>query len=212
MKTSIFFIVTIFLLGVILKAAMADPTDGFTQVPISQSNFQVQYPYDVSQSDRYSFVNGVHKFWVYSTDKPFSPSSTTKPRTEIRITGYDYSSGTWQFEGNMYIPSGTSGVSVMQVFGGSSAATTAMLRVYNPNLTYYRSPVIISNVYGTWYRVNVIHNADAGRVQVYINGVFKYETGDNGDANHYFKFGVYTQDSPSNYMESRWSGIKVFRK
>lgn len=37
------------------------------------------------------------------------------PRTEIRITGYDYSLGVWQFEGHAYVPKGTSGVTIVQI-------------------------------------------------------------------------------------------------
>lgn len=65
--------------------AAVDPTQGFTRVPLDNSNFVIQKPYDVSVNQRYSFTNGVHKFWVYSTDKPHTPASDTKPRTEIRI-------------------------------------------------------------------------------------------------------------------------------
>nr|XP_016482008.1 PREDICTED: citrate-binding protein-like [Nicotiana tabacum] len=113
----------------------ADPTDGFTPITLSQSNFQIQKPYDVSINQRYSFINGVHKMWVFKTDKPHTPTSQTKPRTEIRITGHDYSSGVWQFEAYGYVPSGTTGVSIMQIFGASTSATTLMLRVYNGDLT-----------------------------------------------------------------------------
>ncbi|KAL4366937.1 hypothetical protein GQ457_05G015410 [Hibiscus cannabinus] len=108
--------------------ANAQPTSGFTAVSLSQSNFELQKPYDLSPSDRYSFNNGVHRFWVYSTDKPHTPSSDTRPRSEIRIRGYDYSSGVWQFEGEAYIPSGTTETSIMQVFGGSSRANAPSLR------------------------------------------------------------------------------------
>ncbi|KAL3518865.1 hypothetical protein ACH5RR_021454 [Cinchona calisaya] len=128
------------------------------------------------------------------------------------VVGYDYTSGVWQFEGYAYVPSGTTGVSIVQVFGASSQATTAMLRVYNPSPKYYTDPVLVPNVYNKWYRINVIHDVGAGKVSVYIDGVFKYETHDNGPATHYFKFGVYTQDNPSAHMESRWTGIKVLRK
>ena len=110
------------------------------------------------------------------------------------------------------MPTGTTGVSIMQVFGGSDRATTSMVRVYDGSLTSYRSPVLASNIYNKWFRLNVIHDADAGRVQIYIGGVLKYEGSDAGGSSHYFKFGVYTQNDPSNYMESRWRGIKVFRK
>lgn len=110
------------------------------------------------------------------------------------------------------MPSGTTGVSIMQVFGGSSRATTLMVRVYDGSLTNYRSPVLASNIYNKWFRLNVIHNADAGRVQIYIDGTLKYDGSDDGGSSHYFKFGVYTQNDPSSYMESRWKGIKVLRK
>lgn len=62
-----------------------DPTEGFISLPLNQSNFVIQRPFNVPQEQRYSFVNGTHKLWVYSTDKPHSPTSHTRPRTEIRI-------------------------------------------------------------------------------------------------------------------------------
>ncbi|KAK6259024.1 Alginate lyase 2 - like 2 [Theobroma cacao] len=167
--------------------AQQNPTSGFTAVPLSQSNFKLQKPYDKSPSERYSFSNGEHRLWVFATDKPHTTSSDTKPRTEIAIRGYDYSSGVWQFEGQAYVPSGTTGTSIMQVFGGSSRATTIMLRVYTGSLTVYRSPV-------------------------YIDGVLKSEGLGAGGNNHNFKFGVYAQNDESNYMESRWRGIRVLRR
>lgn len=69
-----------------LSLVAADPTYGFTRLPLSNSNFQVQRPYDVPVSQRYSFSNGVHRFLVYSSDKPHMQGSATEPRTEIRIT------------------------------------------------------------------------------------------------------------------------------
>ncbi|KDO53385.1 hypothetical protein CISIN_1g048505mg [Citrus sinensis] len=108
-----------------------DPTHGFTELPLNTSNYQIQKPYNLPLCNRYSFVNGVHKLWVYSTDKPLSKSSPTKPRTEISITGYNYSSNVWQFEGYGYVPCGTSGVCIMQVLGASPPhATTLQLRIY----------------------------------------------------------------------------------
>ncbi|KAJ1429718.1 Concanavalin A-like lectin/glucanase domain superfamily [Sesbania bispinosa] len=195
-----------------LTSVAVDPTQGFTRVSLDNSNFMIQKPYDVPVNQRYSFINGVHKFWVYSTDKPHMPNSDTKPRTEIRINGYDYTSGVWQFEGYGYVPSGTTGVCIMQVFGGSSSATTLQLRIYDGSLTYYRSPVLAQNIYNRWFRVNVIHDVGASNVKVYVDGVLKYDGADRGAGTHYFKFGVYEQNDPSNYMESRWKDIKVFKK
>uniref|UniRef100_A0A2N9HRB6 Alginate lyase 2 domain-containing protein n=1 Tax=Fagus sylvatica TaxID=28930 RepID=A0A2N9HRB6_FAGSY len=113
-------------------------TDGFLSLPLNQSNFDIQSPYDVPEDQRHSFIDGVHKLWVHSTDKPHSLISKTHPRTEIRIQGYDYTSGVWQFEGHGFVPNGTSGVCIMQVFGARPGATTLMLRVDNGSLTYYR--------------------------------------------------------------------------
>ncbi|CAL5204292.1 unnamed protein product [Lathyrus oleraceus] len=193
-------------------ASAVDPTQGFTQLPLDNSNFQIQKPYDVSVNQRYAFTNGVHKFWIYPTDKPFMSGSNTQPRTEIRITGYDYTSGIWQFEGYGYVPSGTSGVCIMQVFGGSSTATTSQLRVYDGSLTYYRSPVLSANIYNRWFRVNAIHDVGANNVKIYIDGDLKYNGDGRGAGTHYFKIGVYVQNDPSGYMESRWRDMKVFKK
>ncbi|KAK9988815.1 hypothetical protein SO802_029054 [Lithocarpus litseifolius] len=40
----------------------ADPIDGFTLVPLTESNFELQKPYDIPLDHRYSIVNGVHRY------------------------------------------------------------------------------------------------------------------------------------------------------
>jgi len=100
----------------------------------------------------------------------------------------------------------------MQVFGANPTSTTSQLRVYDGSLTYYRGPVLSPNIYNRWFKVNVIHNVGANNVKVYIDGDLKYDVAGRGDANHYFKFGVYVQNDPSSYMESRWKDIKLFRR
>ncbi|KAL2240162.1 citrate-binding protein-like [Sesamum indicum] len=192
-----------------------DPTKGFISQHLNRSNLVIQWPYDVPEDERYSFKRGVHKLWVFKTDKPHTPTSKTKPRTEIRVQGNDYSSGVWQFEGYVYVPYGTSGVCIMQVFGSiPPQASTLMLRVYNGTLSYYRTPVV-PNIYGRWLKLNVVHDVEGRRVEVYIDGVLKYEaTGRGGPegTSHYFKCGVYAQNDASYYMESRWKKIRVLKK
>lgn len=100
----------------------------------------------------------------------------------------------------------------MQVFGASRHATTLMLRVYNGTLSYYRSPVLIPNVYDKWFRLNVIHDVKASKVKIYIDGVLIFEAPGRGGKSHFFKCGVYSQEDASYYMESRWKGIKVLKK
>ncbi|KAL3721556.1 hypothetical protein ACJRO7_033970 [Eucalyptus globulus] len=101
----------------------------------------------------------------------------------------------------------------MQVFGATSPhASTLMLRVYNGTLMYYRSTVLIDKIYDKWFRVNVVHDADASKVKVYIDGYLKLEADGRGGTSHAFKCGVYYQEGDSFCMESRWRGIKVLKK
>lgn len=131
----------------------------------------------------------------------------------MSLQGHDYTSGVWQFEGQLYVPSGTSGVCIQQVFGGASTSTTSQLRVYSGSLAHYTT-TLDSNIYNKWIRVNVIHNVGANNVKIYLNGEQnpRFDGPGRGASTFYFKFGVYTQDGSSNYMESRWRGIKIFRR
>lgn len=63
----------------------ADPTDGFTLLPLTNDNIKLQKPYNEPLDDRYSFDDGVRKMWVYTNDKPYKQGSPTRPRTEVRI-------------------------------------------------------------------------------------------------------------------------------
>ncbi|KAF5467738.1 hypothetical protein F2P56_011960 [Juglans regia] len=218
MKTSVYCsILVVLILASFLEnghLCVADPTDGFTPVPLTDANFKLQKPYDIPLEDRYTYKDGVHRFWVYNKDKPFKPDSTTRPRTEIRISGHDYSSGVWQFEGYTFVPSGTSGVTIMQIHGATVGATTLQLRMYKPgDIRYYRYNLVAADLYDRWVRVNVIHDVDKGKVTVFIDGVKKFVVKDQGPGDLYFKCGVYAAPfGSSNYMESRWKGIKLFKK
>ncbi|KAL6850480.1 hypothetical protein ACP4OV_021107 [Aristida adscensionis] len=193
-------------------AADDHPTQGFSPVRLNEGNFMLQWPYNVARSSRYSRDGDVRKLWVFSTDKPFKPDSPTKPRTEMRMTGYDYSFGVWQFEGRVLVPAGTTGVSIMQVFGGSPTATTLMLHVYDGSLWYYHDQVVESNIYDRWLRINVIHDVDNSSLTVFINGNRKLTVPGRGGTSHYFKFGVYEQKNPSNRMESHWKNVRILQK
>lgn len=102
---------------------------------------------------------------------------------------------------------------IMQVFGAATEATTLQLRIIDGDLKYYNKNVVAANVYNKWVRLNVIHNVGAAKVTIFINGIQKLEMNDHGRDTHYFKYGAYAAlTGSSNYMESRWEGIKVFNK
>ncbi|XP_044511538.1 citrate-binding protein-like [Mangifera indica] len=192
----------------------ADPIDGFCLVPLTESNFKLQKPYDTPLEQRYMYKIGVHKLWVYADDKPHDPYSHTQPRTEIRVEGLDYSSGVWQFEGYSFVPNGTSGATIAQIHGAAHGATTFMLAVYDGDMRYYDRDLVAAGMYDKWFRLNVIHDVDGGTVTVYIDGVQRYSTKDRGPGSGmYFKCGVYAaRANISYYMESMWRDIKIYKK
>ncbi|XP_071704447.1 citrate-binding protein-like [Rutidosis leptorrhynchoides] len=185
----------------------------FNRLPFNATFYSIDSPYNLPVHERYSFHKGVHKLWVFSSDKPLYRGSHTFPRCEIAIDGYKYTKGIWQFEGYIFVPQGTTRVGVMQIFGADPpVATTMMLHVYNGDLYYYRHTVVIRNIYNKWIRLNVIHDVEGNDVEVYINGDLKFKGNGRGGTTHYFKCGVYAEGRKSGYMESRWRDIKVFRK
>uniref|UniRef100_M8ARH3 Alginate lyase 2 domain-containing protein n=1 Tax=Aegilops tauschii TaxID=37682 RepID=M8ARH3_AEGTA len=146
--------------------------------------------------------------WVFSTDKPGSPTYPGGARTEIKING------------EVYVPAGTSGAFIIQIFGAKPErqATTLMLHVYDGNLTFYHrlQSVLAHDVYDRWLRLNVVHDVGARNVTVFVDGAEKLRSSSHGapHAEHYFKFGVYKQShhNPSHRMESRWRNVRVFTK
>ncbi|XP_024310821.1 citrate-binding protein-like [Brachypodium distachyon] len=215
------------LLAVVVGTAAArggddgkDPlTTGFRPVRLTESQFIVQKPYDVPLRDRYEHTGGVRRMWVFSTDKSIRRNHPGGARTEIKINVV-YRSGVWQFTGEVYVPTGTSGVSIMQIFGArpERQATTLMLHVYDGRLTFYHDlrRVLADDIYDRWVRLNVVHDIAAGNVTVFVDGVERLRSRSHGsqDAPHYFKFGVYKQshNHPSHRMESRWRNVQVFTK
>ncbi|KAM1686320.1 hypothetical protein ACFX2K_034427 [Malus domestica] len=182
------------------RFCVADPTYGFTLVQFTAQNRRLQKPYDKAPHERYSDIDGVETFWIDSHDKPFQKHNPTRPRSEIRVSGYDYTSGVWQFEGNFLVPQGTSGATIMQIFGSPKQATTLQLAVYNGDLKYYRDNLLAANIYNKWVRLNVIHNVSARTVTIFINGERKLVSKDHGRATFYFKYGVYGAVDPKNYQ------------
>jgi len=68
---------------------------------------------------------------------------------------------------------------------------------------------VTSDIYDQWLHMKVTHNAPTGDIKIYINNALKLTMKDNGDDQHYFKCGVYTQDGSSHKMEAKFKNIKV---
>ncbi|KAJ0766299.1 putative concanavalin A-like lectin/glucanase domain superfamily, alginate lyase 2 [Helianthus annuus] len=196
----------------LLNDAQIDPTFGFVEVMLNETSFEYHKPYDTPLEQRYSYANRTHRFWVYADDTPHHLGSNTQPRTEIRIHP-DYTSGIWQFEGMAFVPNGTSGATIVQIHGAAHGNTTILLRIYDGDMRYYSTPVIYTGLYDKWFKVNLIHDVDGGKVTVFIDNQERLNMHDQGPGLLHFKFGVY--GAPRNisyYMESRWKAVKIYKK
>ena len=62
-----------------------NPTAGFQKVQLADGDFQVQSPYNVPESQRFQYRNGVRTFWVHRNDKPFNTATQTNPRSNVKL-------------------------------------------------------------------------------------------------------------------------------
>ncbi|NQX42521.1 Alginate lyase [Pedobacter steynii] len=190
------------------EAGISSLTTGWTLTPYT---YTIQTPHDLPQSDRYTYSGGQHTFWIYPDDSPHTPTSNTGPRSEFRMKN-DYLLGKHQFEGDVYIVPGSTGTDVMQVFGGVSNSTSFMMKVFSANngtLKRYGSQTLMTNVYNRWIHVNVQHDADNGKIYVYLDNAHVGTFDDRGQATHYFKCGTYNIEG--NRSETRWKNIKYWK-
>ena len=124
----------------------------------------------------------------------------------------NYTSGNQQFEGDVYIVSGSAGSDIMQVFGGSTHATAIMLKIHSGSsgtIKRYDNETLMTSAYNKWIHVNVQHDADNGRIYVYLNNALKGNYADRGNATHYFKCGVY--NISGSRSETRWKNVKYWK-
>ncbi|MFD4674509.1 polysaccharide lyase family 7 protein [Lentzea sp. NPDC058450] len=181
--------------------------------------YTVQKPHNLATSARYKFEGGVHTMWVYDYDQPHTPGSPTDPRTELRFN-QEYSSGSRAWEGEIFIPAGVSGPTVVQILRGSrpdgTRATDVMLNVANINggtLRKDSNQVVATGIYNKWFKIRVEHTAVAGgrgTVKTYYNGALKLTHQDEGPATRYFKNGVYHHGSGR--AEARFRNITYWRQ
>jgi hypothetical protein len=178
------------------RTAIASPTDGWTQRSFTYS---MQKPWNLGLSQRYRHdaAAGTHTMWVYNTDEAHTQDSATDPRTEMRWQ-QEYTSGQHMWDGDIYVPSGTDGATVMQILRvrrpSGTPATDFMINAVNQNggtLRYYDGTVLRTGIYNTWFNLKVAHNAGTGRIQVYFNDQLVTTVNDRGPATRHFKNGVY---------------------
>ena len=156
------------------------------------------------QSCSYTNADGIEEFYI---------TSTNANRIEIRVRNdYQAPAQGRQFEGDVLMMPPTGNESLIQIFGNYTHATLFMLRgsdAFGGSLRYYTKEVLMTNVYGAWVHVNVIH-MPGEYVQVYLNGEFKGQWPDQSmDHVHFFKYGCYgTLDADNAAV--KWKDVKFF--
>jgi hypothetical protein len=204
-------------LAAFAPTASADPIDGQNGWSSAPVNFKVQWPYNVSESSRYTYSGGVYHLWVYNTDAPFEQGSTTKPRTEQRFNP-DYTAHEIQYAADIMVPSGSNAMSVFQIHTGDAqssqfGSTTFMLFWYSKDggsVHDYSGTELASNLTGQYFHLNVDHNLNNHTIQVWINSHKVWTQQDNGATDFYMKDGVYMQTGGSSKMEAYIKNIKFW--
>jgi len=180
--------------------------------------FNVQYPYNVSESSRYTFIDGVYHMWVFSNDMPFSQSSTTLPRTEQRFTP-DYTSGEIQYQAMLMADPTENSYCIFQIHSGDAeeaqyGSTTFMLFWFSSDggsVHDYSGTELAANLGSSWFQLNVDHNVLTGTITVWINGQQVWQQKDNGAGDFYMKDGVYEQDhGPTAQMDAYVKNIQFW--
>jgi hypothetical protein len=140
-----------------------------------------------------------------------NPSSN---RVERRMP--NYTSGSWQFAGEVQVYPPTDNECIMQVFGGTqTGATTQMIRAYAVgNGTIRKVPgdvVIASSVWGTWVTINVIHDTAANKVETYLNGMLMATGSGDAPGPWYHKYGDYGTVTTGT-TKVQWRNVAHYKK
>jgi hypothetical protein len=180
---------------------------GWGAAPVT---FNVQWPYNVPESSRYTLSNGVYHCLVYSNDAPFKAGNTTMPRTEQRFTP-DYTNGEIQYQATMMAPSNENSYCVFQIHSGDAqsptyGSTTFMLFWFSSDggsVHDYSGTELAKNLGNQWFQLNVDHNVATRTIKVWINRQLVWTQQDNGAGDFYMKDGVYVQNhSPTLQMDT----------
>jgi hypothetical protein len=160
-----------------------------------------------------NLLNNGAKYTDATGIETFQMLNTTSNRVERRMWN-DYTTGRWQFVGEVQPFSPSDNECVMQIFGGTqTGATTQMIRAYAANNGSLRigSDVIATNVWGKWTRINVIHDTFANTVQTYVDGVLKHTKSGDAPGPWYHKYGDYGTVTTGT-AKVEWRSVAHYKK
>jgi hypothetical protein len=121
------------------------------------------------------------------------------------------------FDADVWIEPESDASCIMQVFMTRPSPTSMMLSAWKDGTVRYYgfaangagAPVVNPKSHGVWWNLKVLHDTDAGTIQVYVNDVLSKTFPDKGGSSWYFKNGVY---GTSKRSETRWRNIRWWTK
>jgi hypothetical protein len=166
----------------------ADPTAGLTQYT---DTYNVQHPYNLPESARFSITGGVYNLFILKGDKGYSPGTPTGPRTEMRWGG-NWSSGEHLWSSDVEIDPGTTGTCIMQVHVDGQGEAI-YIQTKNGNLYNSVGTLLATGVVGSWFHLDAAYNPSTHLVQIWVNNRLALSTHYTKPAGtaFYFKNGVY---------------------
>lgn len=163
-------------------------TDGWSQYP---DTFEVQKPYNLPVSDRFSDSGGVYTCWIQPSDKPFKVGTPTGPRTEMRWTTWPDQKIGHMFEADVMYDPGTNHTAIFQVKSNSSGEAVYLQVATNGDLRQSTGAVFLPNYAGKWFHLNAAYEPSSGSGKVWIDGVPKWSGSHHNSSDWYFKNGTY---------------------
>jgi hypothetical protein len=191
-----------------------DPAAGWAAQAVS---FTYQGPPNLPESARHTSGCGIEHLWIMPDDQPLAGSvmssgQPTRPRAELLFTGAGAFSSTTQLALDIWVPSGTTGVTVAQDKGPGHEEME--LQVDNGNFTYWSSNASVTSmslgasVYDKWVHVNILHDMGAQTSAVYLNGKLS-GSGQLPGNSFNFKCGTYDQ-SATQESDAYFTNIHVY--
>jgi hypothetical protein len=181
-------------------------------------SFNVQWPYNVSESSRYTYSGGVYHCWCFTNDAPFEQGSSTLPRTEQRFNP-DYTSGEIQYQSELMCPANENSYCIFQIHTGDAqegqyGSTTFMLFWFSSDggsVHDYSGTELAKNLGGKYFTLNADHNLVTHTIKIWINGTLVWTQQDNGATDFYMKDGVYEQShGPTYQMDTYIKSIQMW--
>jgi hypothetical protein len=184
-----------------------DPSAGWTEYT---EIFKIQRPYDLMESDRYNFANGIYDFWVFPNDKPFEVGNSTAPRTEARYP--NMTGGQKMWTGDILVDSPSNTTTIFQVHHTTTGAGPVYLQVNGGTLRELNGQVVVSNIIGKWFNLKVAFDPATANATIYVNNCQKLMLRNSrpGDHVYYFKHGVYT--CTSSVCRDHYKNVHLYQR